>query len=55
MIIDIANDAMLDNWGKGNVIGKSIFDVMPESVEQGFDKLLLSVYRTVLYPAKIIG
>ena len=46
MIIDIANDAILDSWGKGNIIGKSIFDVMPESIEQGFDKLLLSVYRT---------
>jgi len=46
MIIETANDAMLKSWGKGNVIGKSIFDALPEIVEQGFDKLLLSVYKT---------
>ena len=46
MIIEIANDAMLESWGKGNIIGKSVFDAVPESVEQGFDKLLLSVYKT---------
>ena len=47
MIIEIANDSILESWGKGkNVIGKSLFEVIPESVEQGFDKLLLSVYKT---------
>jgi two-component system CheB/CheR fusion protein len=47
MIIEIANDAILDSWGKGkNIIGKSIFEVMPEIIEQGFDKLLLNVYKT---------
>ena len=46
MIIEIANDAMLESWGKGNIIGQSVFKAVPESVEQGFDKLLLGVYKT---------
>lgn len=46
MIIEIANEAMLQSWGKGNIIGKSVFEAVPESIEQGFDKLLLSVYKT---------
>ena len=47
MIIEIANDAILESWGKGkDIIGKSVFDVIPETIEQGFDKLLLSVYKT---------
>ena len=46
MIIEIANDAILESWGKGNIIGQSLFDAIPESREQGFDKLLLGVYKT---------
>ena len=46
MIVEIANDAILESWGKGNIIGQSLFDALPETVEQGFDKLLLGVYRT---------
>lgn len=47
LIIEIANDAILESWGKGKeIIGKSIFAVLPEITVQGFDKLLLSVYRT---------
>ena len=47
MIIEIANDALLESWGKGkDLIGKSVFDAVPETVEQGFDKLLLSAYKT---------
>lgn len=47
MIIDIANNAILESWGKGvDVIGKSLFEVMPEIVEQGLDKILHDVYRT---------
>ncbi len=47
MIIEIANDAILESWGKGkDIIGKSLFELMPEAVEQGFDKLLMSVYKT---------
>ena len=46
MIVEIANDAILESWGKGNIIGQSLFDALPETVEQGFDKLLLGVYTT---------
>ncbi len=47
MTIAIANDAILESWGKGkNIVGKSLFEVLPETVEQGFDKLLLEVYKT---------
>ena len=46
MIIDIANDAILESWGKGNIIGQSLFDALPEVIEQGFDTLLLGVYKT---------
>ncbi len=47
MIIEIANDTILKSWGKGkHIVGKSLFEVLPEAAEQGFDKLLLNVYRT---------
>ncbi len=47
MIIEIANDTILKSWGKGkHNVGKSLFEVLPEAAEQGFDKLLLNVYRT---------
>ena len=47
MIIEIANDSILESWGKGkNIIGKSLFEVIPETAEQGFDKMLQSVYQT---------
>ncbi len=47
MIIEIANDAIIKSWGKGSdIIGKSLYKVIPETEEQGFDKLLLSVYKT---------
>ena len=47
MVIEIANDAILESWGKGkNVIGKSLLEVIPEAVEQGFDKELQNVYKT---------
>ncbi|MBC7535340.1 MAG: PAS domain S-box protein, partial [Ferruginibacter sp.] len=47
MIIDIANDAILESWGKGkDIIGKTLISVMPEIVEQGFEEMLLNVYKT---------
>lgn len=47
MMIDIANDAMLESWGKGkDILDKSLFEVLPETIEQGFDKLLLNVFKT---------
>ena len=47
LIIEIANDAILETWGKGkDVIGKSFYDVLPEAVEQGYDKLIINVFET---------
>jgi PAS domain S-box-containing protein len=46
-IIDIANDAIMEAWGKGrDVIGKSILEVLPEIIDQGFEDLLNQVYQT---------
>ena len=46
-IVDIANDAIIEVWGKGkNVIGKPFLEVLPEIVEQGFEELLNHVYQT---------
>ena len=46
-IIDVANDAIIEVWGKGkDVIGKSILEVLPEIIEQGFEDLLNQVYQT---------
>ncbi|WP_310558418.1 PAS domain S-box protein [Flavobacterium sp.] len=46
-IIEIANDAIIETWGKGkDIIGKSLFEVLPEAAEQGFDKLIQNVYET---------
>ncbi|WP_378186426.1 ATP-binding protein [Aquimarina sp. W85] len=45
--IEIANDTILENWGKGkNVIGKPLLEVIPEIKEQGFENLLLQVMHT---------
>ena len=47
MMIDIANDAILESWGKGkDVFNKSLFEVLPETIEQGFGELLLNVFKT---------
>jgi PAS domain S-box-containing protein len=47
MIIEIANEPILETWGKGkDVFGKSLLTVMPEIVEQGFNELFHQVYTT---------
>ena len=47
LIIESANDTVLQSWGKGkDIIGKPVFEAIPETVEKGIDKLLLSVYKT---------
>ncbi len=44
-IIDIANDAILEVWGKGKeVIGKSLLAILPEIIDQGFEKILINVF-----------
>lgn len=46
-IIEIANDAILETWGKGRgVIGKPILEAIPELEKQGFKELLDKVYKT---------
>ena len=47
LIIEIANDAILESWGKGkDIIGKPLLQVMPEIVEQGFGEIFKNVYTT---------
>jgi hypothetical protein len=51
MIIEIANDAIIKTWAKGkNIIGKSLFTVMPEIIEQGFAEILaMSIKQVSLF------
>lgn len=46
-IVDIANQKILEIWGTyEDVIGRPIFDVLPEAKEQGFEDLLREVYES---------
>jgi PAS domain S-box-containing protein len=46
-IISMANDAILEQWGKGkDVIGQPFLTVLPELDSQGFGTLLQNVYST---------
>ena len=47
MIIGFANDPLLKIWGKGKeIIGKPLFEVMPELKDQQFPQELNDVYTT---------
>src|SRR5690606_34610984 len=47
MIVELANQAIIDIWGKGNdVIGKSFMDVLPELDNQLVFDQIRSVYKT---------
>ena len=47
MIVNFANEAIIDIWGKGkNVIGKPLVEVLPEIKNQVFPQLLTDVYNT---------
>ena len=47
LIIEMANDRMLRTWGRDRtVVGKSLYEALPELVNQPFFELLLGVYRT---------
>ena len=47
MTIKIANDAMISVWGKDHsVIGKNLYDALPELKDQPFLELLRNVYDT---------
>ncbi len=47
MIITIANDVILNTWGKGtDVLGKPLAVVLPEIIDQGLMDILQKVYTT---------
>lgn len=47
IIIDIANDALLQMWSKdASIIGQSIHDALPELQGQPFESILKQVYQT---------
>ncbi|HYE53819.1 MAG TPA: ATP-binding protein, partial [Chitinophagaceae bacterium] len=47
-VIDIANDAMINLWGKPqeHVMHKPVFEALPDAREQGLESLLDHVYET---------
>ncbi|MDQ2719104.1 MAG: PAS domain-containing protein [Bacteroidota bacterium] len=47
LIVEVANDAMLQTLGKGKgIVGHPLLEVIPEIIEQGLGKLLHQVYAT---------
>jgi len=47
MVIELANDKMIDIWGKGQtVIGKPFLEALPEMNGQPFTAILEDIYRT---------
>jgi signal transduction histidine kinase len=47
-IVEIANERMIELWGKpsSDVLGKPIFEGLPEAKDQGFEQILEDVYNT---------
>ena len=46
-IITIANNAIIEIWGKGtNIIGKALFSILPEWEEKGFQNLFQAVFTS---------
>jgi PAS domain S-box-containing protein len=47
-VVAIANSSMIDLWGKaaGAVLGKPVFDALPDAREQGLEALIDGVYNT---------
>ncbi|WP_308993678.1 PAS domain S-box protein [Mariniflexile litorale] len=47
LIITIANDPILEIWGKGReIMGKPYFDALPELATQGYKEIFAEVYTT---------
>jgi PAS domain S-box-containing protein len=47
LVIDIANEAMLKTWGKGNkVLGRPLVEALPEMEGQPFIGILLDIFET---------
>jgi PAS domain S-box-containing protein len=54
IIIEMANDAMLEFWGKGReIIGQPLYDGVPELRGQPFKQMLQTVLRTGITDAAI--
>jgi PAS domain S-box-containing protein len=47
-VVEVANEAQLKLWGRQahEVLGKPVFEAMPEAKEQGFEQLLTQVMAT---------
>ncbi len=47
-IIEIANEKMFEFWGRGSddIIGKPVFEALPEAKNQGYEELLSNVFIT---------
>ena len=46
MIVEFANQSIVEVWGKKDVIGKSYFDILPELHNQEIFQQLTAVYQT---------
>jgi PAS domain S-box-containing protein len=47
MIVVLANESIKEIWKKGdNVIGKGLFEILPEVIDQGFPDIIKKVYST---------
>jgi PAS domain S-box-containing protein len=47
MTVVLANESIKEIWKKGdNVIGKGLFEILPEVVDQGFPEIINNVYTT---------
>ncbi|HMG90099.1 MAG TPA: PAS domain S-box protein [Chryseolinea sp.] len=47
LVITIANDAIIEIWGKGKeIMGKAYFEALPELAEQGYKEVFAEVYKT---------
>lgn len=47
-VVEVANERMFELWGKSKdlMMGKPLFEGLPEATEQGFEELLKNVYST---------
>jgi PAS domain S-box-containing protein len=47
-VIEVANQSMIQLWGKEekDVMGKPVFDALPDAREQGLEKIMGDVYQT---------
>ena len=47
LVITIANDAIIEIWGKGKeIMGKAYFEALPELADQGYKEVFAEVYKT---------